>query len=259
MEIRQSAIDRTAGFETFIGYVYLDTNGYVTVGYGHMLPDADSATSIPFKVNGADASDQAKRAEWVTMKSQEAGHVASYYEQFTTLTLGESDARSILKDDLTTAAGNLAKRFASLDDYPDAAQDALLDMMFNIGPTKFTKSKWPSLFAAVENKDWTAAAAQSHRADVSDDRNNAIRDLFLSAATTTFQPAMAAAVQHLVGEHLRQILEFINSGKPSSKFYPNGITRLRVSLKVGSVEFGLEMQGPDQGGPSKPPGTSRKK
>lgn len=259
MQIRQSAIDRTASFETFIGYVYLDTNGYVTVGYGHMLPDADSTTAIPLKLNGANASDKAKRSEWTTMESQEPGHDASYYKKFTKLTLDESDARSILKDDLASAAANLATRFPSLDDYPDAAQDALLDMMFNIGLTKFTKSKWPSLFAAVENKNWTSAAAESHRTEVSDERNNAIRDLFLSAATATFQAATAATVQHLVADHLWQILDFVKSGEASSKFYPNGITNISVSLKVAAVEVDLEIQGPDQGGPNRLPGSKARK
>jgi GH24 family phage-related lysozyme (muramidase) len=246
MQIRQSAVDRTAGFETFVGYVYLDTNGYVTVGYGRMLPDADSATAIPFKLNGSDATSDAKRQEWTTMNSQEAGHVASYYKQFTQLTLAQSDALSILTDDLTTAAGNLATRFPSLDDYPDPAQDALLDMMFNIGVTKFTKNKWPSLFAAVESKDWTTAAAESHRPDVPDGRNNAIRDLFLSAAAVVFQPAIALNMQQMFEKYMSEILHFIESGEKHSKFYPSGITELKVSLKVATVGLELEIRGPDR-------------
>jgi GH24 family phage-related lysozyme (muramidase) len=182
MDIRQSAIDRTAGFESYVGYFYLDTTGNVTVGYGHMVPDADTATSIALKLNGADASDQAKKDEWNTIHSKDSGHVASYYQQFTTLTLDQSDGKTLLGSDLANAASDLAKRFPSLDTYPDAAQDALLDMIFNIGMTNFSSAKWPSLFAAVNSQDWRTAAAQCNRPDVGDDRNNAIRDLFLSVA-----------------------------------------------------------------------------
>lgn len=162
MDIRQTAVDRTAGLEKFVGYLYLDTAGKVTVGYGRMLPDSDSATSIALKSKGAEATEKAKQDEWTKMSTQDVGHPASYYKKFTTLTLDENDAKSMLRDDLTTAASSLATRFPSLDEYPNAAQDALLDMMFNIGITKFTKAKWPTLFAAVEKKDWKAAAGASH-------------------------------------------------------------------------------------------------
>jgi hypothetical protein len=57
MDIRQTAVDRTAGFESFVGYMYLDTTGNVTIGYGRMLPSAGSATSIALKLNGAPATD----------------------------------------------------------------------------------------------------------------------------------------------------------------------------------------------------------
>jgi GH24 family phage-related lysozyme (muramidase) len=245
MDIRQSAVDRTASFEDFVGYMYVDTTGNVTIGYGHMLPDADSATSIPLKRNGAPATAQQKRNEWTTMHSKEPGHPARYYKQFTTLTLDESDAKSLLKDDLTTAAANLATRFPSLDDYPDAAQDALLDMMFNIGLTKFTKDNWPKLFEAVEAKNWRTAAAQSHRSDVSDDRNDAIRDLFLSAAGMGRDVANAAKIQWLLGQQLSELLKFIAAGQDSSKFYPHGITKIHISIKVAGAEFALQIEGPE--------------
>src|SRR5437762_14221309 len=100
MEIRQSAVERTAGFEDFVGHLYLDSKGNVTVGYGHKLADPDSAASVHLKRNGNEATDKTKRDEWTTMKSQEVGHPASYYEQFTTLTFGENDAKSLLRADL---------------------------------------------------------------------------------------------------------------------------------------------------------------
>jgi GH24 family phage-related lysozyme (muramidase) len=244
MDIRQGAIDRTASFEAFVGYMYLDTNAYVTVGYGRMLPNADSATGVPFMLNGAPASDQQKRDEWTNMHGQDPGHVASYYQQFTTLTLDESDAKSLLKDDLTVAASNLQIRFPALDSYPDPAQDALLDMIFNIGLTKFTGDDWPSLFAAVKSQDWKTAAAQSHRTDVPDARNNAIRDLFLSAVPKVVEVAHATKAQQIVAQHLLDLLTFIKAGQESPKFYPNGITKVLLSVKIAGTEIRLDIEGP---------------
>lgn len=248
MDIRQSAIDRTAGFESFIGYFYLDTNGYVTVGYGHMVPDQDAAAALPLKVDGADATANAKRNEWTVINSKDAGHPASYYQQFTTLTLDESDAKTLLKGDLQVAAGNLLVRFPSLDDYPNDAQDALLDMIFNIGLTKFNDLKWPTLFAAVRKQDWKAAADASHRSDVSDDRNTAIHDLFVSAAGALTADLRAA---NILGQSLRdqmqELSRFVAGGQVLPKFFPHGITKVHLGLKAAGAEIDFDVEGPGTG------------
>jgi GH24 family phage-related lysozyme (muramidase) len=243
LDIRQSAVDRTAGFEAFVGYLYLDSKGNVTAGYGHKLADANSAVGVHLKKNGKEATDKVKRDEWTTMKSQAVGHPASYYEQFTTLTFGETDAKSLLRTDLEGAASDLEVRFPSLDDYPDAAQDALLDMMFNIGLTRFTSAKWPGLFKAVQKKDWKTAAAESHRADVPDDRNDAIRDLFLSASRSARTQMLA--LRSLFDSQLVKLSDFLRLGQESDKFFPNGITKIHLSVKAASVELSLEIDGPD--------------
>lgn len=246
MDVRQSAVDRTAGFEDFIEHFYLDTKSKVTVGYGHMLANADAAASAAMKLNGNDATEKDKREEWTLIKSKDPGHPASYYKQFTKLKLDMADANSLLRGDLQDAASDLATRFPSLDDYPEAAQDALLDMMFNIGLTKFTKSNWPKLFAAVEKKDWKTAAAESNRPDVPDDRNEAIHDLFLSAAGLFDLRGGAAAVALSFTQQLAGIFPLIEKAADLPKFYPNGITKIRLGMKVAGAEIDFEMTGPDR-------------
>lgn len=246
MEIRQSAVDRTAGFEDFVEHFYLDPKVKVTVGYGHMLADADAAASAAMKLNGNDATEKDKRDEWALIKSKDPGHPASYYKQFTKLKLGTTDANVLLREDLEGSASDLATRFPSLDDYPEAAQDALLDMMFNIGLTKFTKSKWPKLFPAVEKKDWKTAAAESNRPDVPDERNEAIRDLFLSAATLFDLRAGVGAMAQSFTQQLVGILSLIERAGDLPKFYPNGITKIRFGMKVAGAEIDFEMTGPDR-------------
>lgn len=246
MEVRQSAVDRTAGFEDFVEHFYLDTNAKVTVGYGHMLAHAEAAASTPMKLDGEAASEQDKRDEWTLIKSKEPGHKASYYKQFTKLALDMTDASTFLREDLEGAASDLADRFPSLDDYPEAAQDALLDMMFNIGKTKFTKNKWPSLFAAVEKKDWKTAAAESHRSDVPDGRNDAIRDLFLSAAGLFDLRDGAAAAAQSFTQQLTRVFSLIERAHDFPKFYPHGVTKIHLRLKAGDAEIDFEMLGPDR-------------
>lgn len=241
MDVRQTAVDRTAEFEGFVPHFYLDTKGKVTVGYGRMLPNADAAASLPMKLKGLDATDKAKRDEWTTMSVQKAGQPASYYKQFSTLTIGEADARSLLLANLTSAASDLGTRFPALDQYPEAAQDALLDMIFNIGRTNFTKAKWPDLFAAVEGKDWASAAAASNRKDVSQKRNDAIRKLFLDAVPKVY------AGQRLGSEslapQLAQLLRLIATEGQLDRLFPEGVRKLRISIATADVTVTFEGEG----------------
>ncbi|MCP3367759.1 glycoside hydrolase family protein [Bradyrhizobium cajani] len=251
MDVRESAVTRTAGFEAFVEHFYLDTVGKVTIGYGRMVPNADAAVDLPLKKNGSDADDDAKRDEWALIKSKPAGKPASYYRQFTKLTLQESDAKAMLRENLEGSAADLKTRFPELDDYPNDAQDALLDMMFNLGLTKFSRAKWPKLFAAVEAKDWTTAAAESNRPDVQEERNEAIHDLFASAAGASLKLYLAARiVNESFKDQIGELSSFISGGQGIEKFFPYGITKIKLDVKAGGVEIDFEISGPEQGKPS---------
>jgi GH24 family phage-related lysozyme (muramidase) len=62
---------------------------------------------------------------------------------------------------------------------------ALLDMEFNMG-SNFTEQKWPSLYRAVEQRDWLKASQESHRYQVSRERNNDIQGKFEQAHNQDF-------------------------------------------------------------------------
>ena len=181
MQLRESAIERTKAYEGWAEHFYLDSVGCVTVGYGRMLPNAASAATLTLRKNGVAASPDELRNEWAVIKAQEPNHLAAYYRPFTTLTLDEAVGRQYLVEELRQSAGYVATAFPALETFPPGPQDALLDMMFNMGPTRFSKTSWPNLFAAVANRNWAGAAAQSKRQGIGDDRNKAIRDLFMSA------------------------------------------------------------------------------
>lgn len=250
MDIRQTAIDRTKRFEGFVPHFYLDTNGYVTIGYGNMVSSAAAATALALTLNGTAATAQQKKDDWTAIKAMESGHRPDYYESTAKLRIAEAKAAVILKEKLEGAASDLLTRFPSLDVYPEAAQDALLDMMFNIGLTKFTAAKWPKLFAAVTAKDWKEAAAQSNRPDVSSGRNKEIKDLFLSAATNILgwaSPEDIAALNATFSSHLAQIVKLAAAALDVPVLFPHGITKIHLELKGGPLELALELSGPDAG------------
>lgn len=247
MEIRQSAIDRTKGFEKFIAYLYLDINRKVTLGYGHMVPSTSDMDDITMSDGGAVATSAAKRAAWTTIKDKTAGSPASSYEQYTTVRIAKTDAELFLTDDLTQASTDLASRFPKLDSYPEAAQDALLDMMFNIGKTKFTQAKWKNLFAAVSAKNWTTAADESHRTDVPDNRNDAIRQLFLDAASSKAHVELMRAmplIDDLLQRRVSSVIELATASSGAGKLFPNGITNIHISVSVGGASIDLQVSGP---------------
>jgi GH24 family phage-related lysozyme (muramidase) len=183
MAIPQELIDMEKDFEGNIEHMYLDTGGNVTVGVGHLLASAGDAASLPFvhKSDGAAATDQEKQDEWTTMHGEDAGQVASYYDQFATLRLNQDDIDATLTDDLNAVEDSLRNTFANYDSFPQKAQEGLIDMAFNLGIGKLT-SAFPNFVAAVQQQDWTTAADECHRTGISDDRNDAVKQLFLDAA-----------------------------------------------------------------------------
>ena len=234
MDVRDSAIKRTAGFEAFVEHMYLDTKDKVTVGYGNMLASASAATEVPFKkANGTAPTTQEIEADWTLIKSKEAGKKASFYKQFTKLAIAEADGRADLKGKLKSAAADLEKRFAELDTYPTDAQDALLDIMYNIGLTKFNQANWPKLFTAVKAKKWADAAANCIRPDVQQARNDAIVALFKSAGDAeAFMVAGSepGSLSALLTDQIRVIEDMVVRQQNRSGLFATGLQSLEIEV-----------------------------
>jgi GH24 family phage-related lysozyme (muramidase) len=250
MDIRQTAIDRTKRFEGFVPHFYLDTTGNVTIGYGAMIPTSSAAVGLALTLNGAAATDKQKKDDWTAIKAMEAGHTPDYYKKAAKLRLAETDAATVLKDKLKGAAADLLTRFADLDKYPESVQDALLDMMFNLGLTKFSKTNWPKLFTAVTAKKWKDAAAECNRPDVPANRNTEIKDLFLAAVepkSAWISSEDIAAIDSSLSNHMSQILKLASAARDTPVLFPHGITKIHLEIKAGELELALELSGPDTG------------
>jgi GH24 family phage-related lysozyme (muramidase) len=245
MEIRSAAIARTKKFEGSMSHFYRDTKSKVTVGVGHLLSTAVSTDGIKMlrDVDDKLASKKEKIDEWSGVLNGTIGTGK------TTLHMEGAEIDRLLGDDLAISASDLAKRFSNLDDYPDEAQDALLDMMFNLGLTKFSKANWPKLFAAVENKDWTSAADNCHRDDVQKDRNNEIKQLFrnaVSAAVAVPLRDIHMAASALI-DHLASVMQTAAAEMDTNpKLFPGGINHIVVDAQAGSFSLKVELQGPEK-------------
>lgn len=186
MAINQAVIDRTKGFEGEVPFMYLDTLGNVTVGVGHMLASSAAGQAIGFVLNsgGGNASSSQIGAEFANIKAMAPGLAMNKYQAASTMVLAPGVGDGLLSADLGNSQAQLRIAFARYDTFPEPAQEALLDMMFNMGAGKFTSAKWPSLFAACNAGDWMTAAAQSRRNGIQQSRNDAIAGLFRQATQT---------------------------------------------------------------------------
>jgi GH24 family phage-related lysozyme (muramidase) len=175
-------LQRTKRLEGSIPHMYLDTRGNVTVGVGQLLANADAAAVLAFvrKSDGKTATTEEKRADWTTIRGQKKGKLAKHYDQFANLALPDTEIDALLRKSLQGCEGALKGIFADYDTFPAAVQEALLDMVFNLGSGGFRK--FSKLIDAAKKKKWRVCATECHRRGISEARNTETRRLFESAA-----------------------------------------------------------------------------
>lgn len=187
-------------------YMYLDHKGNLTVGAGFHIPSEKEAVQYPFKhmksltefglpATRYEIEDTYRR---VSKRPFGKGIVAEKFNPFTDGTdlprigIDTDYSREKARQKLLQSEKMLENKIRGFQTIPRSAQKAFLDMEYNMGDRKFrreyydkemrsTKQAWPNLFNAIEAQDWKTAAEQSHRRDVDEERNNAIRDLLLEA------------------------------------------------------------------------------
>lgn len=159
-----------------ISHMYLDTVGAVTVGVGNMLPNVAEAQKLGFvdRKTLKAATKEAIKTDYDTVKQQVKGLKASSYKKHTNLDLPANDISKLLDSRIDGFKKELKLKFSKFDTYPLTAQFALLDMAFNLG-TNGLVTKFPSFKKAVEAEDWTTAAKESNRPQVSATRNATVK------------------------------------------------------------------------------------
>ena len=171
--------------EGCIDHMYLDTEGNVTIGVGQLVPSAQSARNLTLfvRATGERATPQQIDAEYAQVSAQKVGMVASKYKPFTTLEMHSDGIDELLDHRIDEFAQGLSRSLGQFNDFPDAAQEALLDMAFNLGVSGLTR-KFPKLVRAAEQHDWDTCAAECTRKGIGDQRNEFTKSLFMSAKAT---------------------------------------------------------------------------
>lgn len=177
-----------------VPYMYLDTEGLVTVGVGNMLRDVVAAQALPFvdrKTRKKATKDQIK-TDYETVRKQTKGRLYTFYKPHTKLDLPQVDIDRLLNARIDEFLKLLKGKFPDFDDYPMDAQEALFDMAYNLGVAKLMR-EFTKFVKAVKDQDWETAAAQCKRGGISETRNRHTRELFEKAAKSVSSTAATAS------------------------------------------------------------------
>lgn len=166
-------------FEGDIPHMYLDTRGYVTAAVGHLLLTVMDAYKLPFLLpNGQPADQQDIFNDFQAIKRSEAGKLPGYYARIADLRLSQPARDALLLEDIQAAYAGM-KHHVEIDAFPGAAQNAVLNMAFQLGVEKLVGT-YPHFMAACERHDWKQCAAECHINGAPDARNAANKNFFLS-------------------------------------------------------------------------------
>jgi GH24 family phage-related lysozyme (muramidase) len=168
--------------EGVIAWIYLDSLGIATTGVGHALFTAAYAVHLPFtKLSSLiPASSDDILAEYNAVRQLKPDELPGYYEARTTLRLSGAAIDNLLDQDVVTLQHDLTAYLPGLPSYPAPAQEALLDMAFQLGAHGLVE-KFPHMIADVMAQNWPACADNCHREGIAEWRNEATQQLFLQA------------------------------------------------------------------------------
>lgn len=180
---QKQLLDALLRYEGKVNHMYLDSNGYVTVGIGHLLANRDAAMALPFqRAPGWRAEPFEIGLEYDRLRQLSPNRLPSYYRTHTRLHLSDTEIDRLTLQHIETFHRELRSIYAEFDELPSSVRLALFDLIFNVGQTSL-RNRWPRMNAAIAARDWATAAVQSRRAPpIPAARNDYVRKLFEQAA-----------------------------------------------------------------------------
>ena len=192
-------------------HMFQDTAKHVTVAGGVLLYTVEDAKKLPFMIRDESGGwrdaepDEIERAYNKAKAVQATNVPAAHFKPGTEFarTHGLEDmklpadvAMRKMEKHALLSAKRLRRKFPDFDSFPKSAQQALLDLEFNLGIKLHNKKDkayvekhgipWKNLYAAIHDRDWIRAANESSRVTEGHtgmaSRNQRTREKFLNAA-----------------------------------------------------------------------------
>ena len=171
-------------FEGYANHFYLDGPGFVTIGIGCMIPNANAASKLRMinEIIDRPATPDEIIEEYDYVKTSLSGQTLKYYEEFTSLTLPEKDIISLFDLRYRDKFHDLKRMIPEFLEFPDAVQEVLLDMAFNLGVTGLLM-KFPNFITKIRAHKYSEAALNCHRRGIGEERNLWAKNMLLSVGT----------------------------------------------------------------------------
>ena len=168
-------------FEKHKQHPYLDSKGYITTGYGANINNKEDFMKVNFMINGRPTTDTEKEQYYYDLRDKsmmiDANHNFTYHNMnadnfsgYTPLRISQDDALNMAQNHMINDLAKLRREFSDFDNLPIPLKEVLLDIQYNTG--NLNRQNWPNLYQAIENKDVNGIAANVHRKDVGQERNN---------------------------------------------------------------------------------------
>jgi hypothetical protein len=167
-------------WEERTNYLYLDnaTPANVTVGVGCLLRSPVAACDLPLLVapTGRRATEDEKTREFLRVKAMQGGRPARTYQArdpALVLYLSDDDVTALAMRRLDRALMDLEALLPGFSDYPEPAQDCLIDLRWNLGLGNSKKGlvSFHDLLGACRRGDWATAARECHVSTSRESRN----------------------------------------------------------------------------------------
>lgn len=161
-------------FEGAVPWMYLDNAEApnVTAAIGVLLASPGDALALPF-VNvglGRLANENEVAQAFDRVRGMRGGMGPDYYKGVTDIELPPAEVEALAVRRLNDLfLPGLQQQFHAFDALPWAAQEVLVDLAWNLGLSGL--EKFHNLAAAVDRRDWTRAAAESHVSTSRPERN----------------------------------------------------------------------------------------
>lgn len=151
-------------------FPYKDTKGIVTVGGGLNVDNFDKYVALDWihQKTGQRATPDEIKADYDSVKNMPSGNYkADFYKKYTDLRLSDVEINKQITDHLKSDLTQIRRSIPNFDKLPAGVQDAIIDIQYNTGHIE----KFPKMIQAIQDKNIRLVAEESHRKDVSQNRN----------------------------------------------------------------------------------------
>lgn len=173
-------VDTLLEWEGEVNWLYLDVRSLPTTGIGNLVKTVEQSLKLPWeRADGSAALAEEVKQDFIRVSNMKPGLPAKRYKTDQALLLAPKYVRALAARRLGEEfLPGIRKSFTDFDNYPEPAQECLVDLAYNLGVNGLSKFSHLRAYCAAGN--WKAAAGACKVSTSRDERNDWRRDKFLA-------------------------------------------------------------------------------